>query len=128
MVPYFLNLRFSIQTLPFEQDVVVFTVAIKEIGYERILGFLDYVSVQRVIDSWLIIRAHRQKIPVQNRLQLFVHQPRPCKTKSLDLQRNAHVDISIKFCLPKGSQLPTTARQVLQNPAAGQAMKNLSNG
>ena len=36
-----LNLRVAIQTLPFEQGVVILPVTIKEIGDEGILGFLD---------------------------------------------------------------------------------------
>ena len=41
MVAYFLNLRIAIQTLPFEEGIVVLPVTIEEIGDVQILGFLD---------------------------------------------------------------------------------------
>src|SRR5262245_3215304 len=84
--------------------------------------------MQRVIDEWSIVRARWQTIAVKDHLQLLVHEPRPRKFKGPDLEHDAHIGVGVEFFLSKRSQLPTTARQMLQNAATSQALKNLPNG
>src|SRR5262245_25041251 len=128
MLQYCLNGCIAIQTLIVEKDVVIRTVTIKEIGNERIPGFSNQVSVQRVINRWSIVRALRQKITVMHRLQVLVHQPRPRKVEGHDLQCDAHGDVGVEIYLPERPQLPATTRQVPQDSATGEPEKDFANG
>src|SRR5436190_5847225 len=65
---------------------------------------------------------------MEHRLQIFVHEAGPCELQGFELERDAHVDGGVKICLPERPQLPPTTRQMVQNAATREPVKDLSNG
>src|SRR6476646_3816327 len=127
MLSDLLDLRITIQTLPFEQCVVIFAVAVEEIGNKWIFGFPDEIRVESVVARRRIFGAGRKTVTLKNRLQLFIYKTRPCQLDRLELKCHPHVDVCFKVSLPEWSQLPTAARQVLQDASTCQPMKDVSN-
>jgi hypothetical protein len=101
-------------------------VAVKEIGNKWIFGFPDEIRMESVVARRRIFGAGRKTVAVKNRLQLFIYKTRPCQFDRLELKRHSNVDVRFKVRLPERSQLPTAARQVLQNASTCQPMKDMS--